>query len=63
MAIYQEPVEQLSMYKADADGMWTVDDLEKCLPASLLVGYINPAPAQPALSTKDERDAVRKGDS
>jgi len=47
VAIYQEPVEQFTMYKADGDGMWTVDDLEKYLPSSLLVGYINPAPPQP----------------
>ena len=47
VAIYQEPVEQFAMYKADGESMWTVDDLEKHLPASLLVGYINPAPPQP----------------
>ena len=58
VAIYQEPVEQFTMYKTDGEGMWTVDDLEKYLPASLLVGYMNPAPPQPGLATKDGRGAV-----
>jgi NAD(P)-dependent dehydrogenase (short-subunit alcohol dehydrogenase family) len=47
VAIYCEPVEQFAIYKTDADGMWTVEDLEKYVPASLLVGYINPAPTIP----------------
>jgi NAD(P)-dependent dehydrogenase (short-subunit alcohol dehydrogenase family) len=46
VAIYQEPVEQFAMYKSDFEGLWTIDDLEKCLPASLLVGYTNPAPPE-----------------
>lgn len=48
VAIYSEPIEMYTMYKTDEDGMWTVDDLEKNLPDSLLVGYVNPAPAQAA---------------
>ncbi len=44
VAIYQEPVEQLTMYKTDDQGMWTVEDLEQHLPSSLLAGYTNPAP-------------------
>jgi len=47
VAIYSEPIEIRTIYKTDADGMWMVDDLEKHVPGSLLVGYINPAPAQP----------------
>jgi NAD(P)-dependent dehydrogenase (short-subunit alcohol dehydrogenase family) len=47
-AIYSDPVEKAVMYKTDNDGMWTAEDFEKHLPGSLLVGYINPAPAQQA---------------
>lgn len=52
VAIYCEPVEQFTIYKADADGMWTLEDLEKHVPESLLVGYINPVPLQPPKETK-----------
>lgn len=52
VAIYCEPVEQMTIFKSDADGMWTLEDLEKHVPASLLVGYVNPAPAQPAKEQK-----------
>lgn len=47
MAIYHEPIEQYAIYKTDADGMWTLEDLEKYVPSSLLVGYVNPAPPEP----------------
>ena len=46
VAIYSEPVEMYTIYKTDADGMWTFDDLKKYVPGSLLVGYTNPAPPQ-----------------
>ena len=47
VAIYSEPIEMYTMYKTDDGGMWTVDDMEKHLPDSLLVGYVNVAAAQP----------------
>jgi NAD(P)-dependent dehydrogenase (short-subunit alcohol dehydrogenase family) len=47
VAIYSEWVEKSTIYKHEADGMWTVDDLEKHVPESLLIGYMNKAPAQP----------------
>jgi len=52
VAIYSEPVETRIIYKTDADGMWTFDDLEKYVPESLLVGYINPGPPQPPKEQK-----------
>jgi len=52
IAIYHEPVEQYTVYKADADGMWTFEDLEKFVPSSLLVGYVNPAPPEPPKEKK-----------
>ncbi len=52
IAIYHEPVEQYTVYKADADGMWTIEDLKKYVPSSLLVGYVNPAPPEPPKEKK-----------
>ena len=52
VAIYCEPVEQYTIYKTDADGMWTLEDLEKYVPSSLLVGYVNPAPPEPPKEKK-----------
>lgn len=46
VAIYSEPVEVRAIYKTEAGGMWTVDDLEEAIPKTLLVGYVNPAPPQ-----------------
>jgi NAD(P)-dependent dehydrogenase (short-subunit alcohol dehydrogenase family) len=46
IAIYSEPVEVKTIYKTDADGMWTLDDLIKYVPDKLLKGYRNPAPPQ-----------------
>ena len=47
VSIYSEPIEIRTIYKTIADGMWTVDDLEKQVTESLLTDYTNPAPAQP----------------
>lgn len=47
VAIYSEPIEEKTIYKTNAEGMWTLDELEKFIPDSLLVGYVNPAPPQP----------------
>lgn len=52
VAIYCEPVEQYTVYKTDAEGMWTLEDLEKYVPSSLLVGYVNPAPPEPPKEKK-----------
>jgi hypothetical protein len=40
-------VEIRAIYKQEAGGMWTVDELEKYIPTTLLTGYINPAPPVP----------------
>lgn len=45
--IYSEPVEVKSIYKMEAGGMWTVEELEKYVPQTLLTGYVNPAPPLP----------------
>jgi NAD(P)-dependent dehydrogenase (short-subunit alcohol dehydrogenase family) len=52
VAIYHEPVEQFIIYKTDAGGMWTLEDLEKYVPSSLLVGYVNSAPPEPPKEKK-----------
>ena len=46
VAIYSEPVEARAIYKTEARGMWTFDDLEEDVPKTLLVGYTNPAPPE-----------------
>jgi NAD(P)-dependent dehydrogenase (short-subunit alcohol dehydrogenase family) len=48
VAIYSEPIEEKAIYKTEAGGMWTVDELEQAIPNTLLVGYINEAPPQEA---------------
>lgn len=45
-AIYSDPVEIRAVYKREKDGMFTVAELEEFVPKTLLVGYINPAPAK-----------------
>jgi NAD(P)-dependent dehydrogenase (short-subunit alcohol dehydrogenase family) len=45
-AIYSEPVEIKAIYKSEAGGMWTVDELESFVPKTLLTGYVNPAPPE-----------------
>ena len=52
VSIYSEPIEVRTIYKTYANGMWTVDDLEKNVTEQLLVGYTNPAPAQPPKEQK-----------
>lgn len=47
VAIYSEPVEIRAIYKSEAGGTWTVDDLEEDVPKTLLTGYVNPAPPVP----------------
>ena len=46
VAIYSEPVEVRAIYKTEARGMWTLDDLEEDIPKTLLTGYANPAPPE-----------------
>lgn len=46
VAIYSEPVEVRAVYKTLEDGMFRVEELEKAIPATLLTGYVNPAPAE-----------------
>lgn len=52
VAILSEWVEKGTIYKHETDGMWTVDELEKHIPESLLIGYVNKAPAQPPKGPK-----------
>jgi NAD(P)-dependent dehydrogenase (short-subunit alcohol dehydrogenase family) len=52
VAIYSDPVEAKTMFKTNDQGLWTVDDLEKFIPDSLLTGYVNPAPPQPPKEQK-----------
>jgi 3-oxoacyl-[acyl-carrier protein] reductase len=47
VAIYSEPVEIRAIYKSEAGGAWTVDDLEEDIPKTILTGYVNPAPPAP----------------
>lgn len=49
VSIFPEPVLSRSVYKT---GKWTLDELEKIVPISLLQGYVNPAPPQPAEEKK-----------
>lgn len=47
IGIFSVPVEARSMYRDSiGQGPWSVDDIAKVLPSALLVGYVNPAPAQ-----------------
>jgi len=46
VGIYSHPVIEKAIYKREAEGMWSVDDLEKAIPSTLLAGYINPAPQE-----------------
>ncbi len=43
VSIFPEPVLSKSVYKI---GKWTLDELEKIVPISLLQGYVNPSPPQ-----------------
>lgn len=43
---YAEPVEARALCKFDSDGMFSVDELIKAVPASLMAGIPNPAPQQ-----------------
>jgi hypothetical protein len=47
VAIYSEPVEIRAIYKSEAGGAWTVDELEEYIPKTILTGYVNPAPPVP----------------
>ena len=47
VAIYSEPVEIRAIYKAEAGGAWSVDELEEYVPKTILTGYVNPAPPVP----------------
>lgn len=44
ISIFPEPVLSRSIFKI---GKWTLDELEKIIPISLLQSYVNPAPPQP----------------
>lgn len=47
VSIYSEPVEIKSIFRNyEKDGKWTVEELIDIVPRTLLVGYVNPAPAQ-----------------
>jgi len=47
VGIYSEPAEIRSVYKVEAGGMFTLEELEDWVPKTLLTGYINPAPPMP----------------
>lgn len=46
IAIYSEPVKAKTIHKEG--GLWTVEELIELVPRTLLVGYTNPAPPEPA---------------
>lgn len=46
VAIYSKPVEVRTIYKMEAGRMWTLDGLEEGVPKTLLLGYVDPAPAE-----------------
>ena len=47
LAIYSEPVKAKVLYKDYlTHGLWTVEELQKLVVKTLLVGYINPAPPE-----------------
>jgi NAD(P)-dependent dehydrogenase (short-subunit alcohol dehydrogenase family) len=49
VAIYSDPVEIRGIYRDwKKDGAWTAQEIIKLAPTSLLVGYVNPAPAEKA---------------
>lgn len=48
VSIYSEPVEVRAIYKFADTGMFRVEELIEAVPRTLLTGYVNPAPAQPA---------------
>ncbi len=48
--LYSEPEERKTIYK---DGRWTLDDLLKIMPKTLMVGLVNPAPPQQAKRNDD----------
>jgi len=46
VALYSEPVEVKGIYRDyKKEGPWTVDELIRLVPGTLLAGYVNPAPA------------------
>jgi hypothetical protein len=47
VAIYSEPVEIRAIYKSEAGGAWSVDELEEYVSKTILTGYVNPAPPTP----------------
>lgn len=47
VALFCEPVEIRGIYKNyKKDGPWTLDELSRLVPQTLLVGYVNPAPPE-----------------
>jgi 3-oxoacyl-[acyl-carrier protein] reductase len=46
VSIYSEPVAIKTITKTEDNGMFTIEDLEKEVPKTLLTDYVNPAPAK-----------------
>jgi len=46
VALVSQPRPVKALYKAD--GNWTLDELERLAPATVLEGLVNPAPAKDA---------------
>jgi len=44
ISLYQNPAPMKSIHK---DGRWTMDELDRILPGTLMAGLVNPSPAQP----------------
>jgi hypothetical protein len=51
-SLYSHPVEMRMIYKDPQEGIWTLDELETLVPASLTSGLANPAPPQPPSEKK-----------
>jgi len=52
LSLYSHPVEMRMIYKDPQEGVWTLDELETLVPASLTSGLANPAPPQPPSEKK-----------
>ncbi len=46
VGLYCQPIETHAIYKTSENGMFRLEELEESVPKTLLVGYVNPAPAE-----------------
>jgi len=52
VSTYYEPIENRAICKAEDNGIFTVEELNKHIPSTLMAGYFNPAPADPKKISK-----------